>query len=83
MINKNDKLVIFLRGSVRCRYGFLTETCRMEGENHIYFSLLSTRDQNINLSKYKKIRIVSFCGADKLMLRLHRVVVLKVTLGFI
>ena len=57
-------------------------TCRMEGENHIYSSLLSTRDQNINLSKYKKIRIVSFCGADKLMLRLHRVVVLKVTLGF-
>ena len=57
-------------------------TCRMEGENHIYSSLLSTRDQNINLSKYKKIRIVSSCGADKLMLRLYRVVVLKVTLGF-
>lgn len=38
MINKNDKLVIFLSGSVRCRYGFLTETCRMEGENHIYSS---------------------------------------------
>ena len=42
----------------------------------------SSRDQKVNLSKYKKIRIVSSCGADKLMLRLHRVVVLKVTLGF-
>jgi len=36
-------------------------TCHMEGENHIYSSLLSTRDQNINLTKYKKIEIVSSC----------------------
>lgn len=42
----------------------------------------TTRDEKVNLPKYKKIRIVSSCGADKLMLRLHHVVVLKVTLGF-
>ena len=35
--------------------------CRMEGENHIYSSLLSTRDQKVNLPKYKKIEIVSSC----------------------
>ena len=36
-------------------------TRRMEGENHIYSSLLSTRDQKVNLPKYKKIEIVSSC----------------------
>ena len=54
---KNDRLVIFLRGSVRCRYGFLTETCRMEGENHIYSSLLSTKDQKVNLSYIKRLEL--------------------------
>lgn len=39
-------------------------TCRMEGENHIYSSLLSTRNQKVNLPKYKKIDIVSSCVAE-------------------
>ena len=57
MIDKNDKLVIFLKGSVRSRNrcGFLTETISMEGENYIYSSPPSTGDKNINLPKYEKI----------------------------
>ncbi len=55
-------------------------TMSMEGENHIYSSLSSTGDQNINLPKYKRFEC-EFLYVDKLMLRLHRVVVLKVTLG--
>ena len=40
-------------------------TMSMEGENHIYSSPpLPTRDQNINLSNIKNIRIVSSCVAD-------------------
>lgn len=40
------------------------------------------RDKNVNLPKYKKIEMVSSWVDDKLMLRLHRVVVLKGKLGF-
>ena len=39
-------------------------TMSMEGENHIYSPLLPTRDQNINLSNIKNIRIVSSCVVD-------------------
>ena len=39
-------------------------TMSMEGENHIYSSSLSKRDQNINLSNIKNIRIVSSCVVD-------------------
>ncbi len=39
-------------------------TMSMEGENHIYSSPPSSRDQNINLSNIKNIRIVSSCVAD-------------------
>ena len=55
-------------------------TCRMEGENHIYSSPLPTRDQNINLSDIKRLEC-EFLYCYKLMLRLHRVVVLKDRLG--
>ena len=43
------------------------------------FSL--TRDQNINLSYIKRLECEFLC-CYKLMLRLHRVVVCKLTLGF-
>ena len=39
-------------------------TCRMEGENHIYSSPPPSRDQNINLSNIKNIRVVSSCVVD-------------------
>ena len=56
-------------------------TCRMEGENHIYSSPpLPTRDQKVNSPKYKRLEC-EFLYADKLMLRLHRVVVCKDRLG--
>ena len=46
------------------------------------FSPLSlTRDQKVNLSKYKRLECEFLC-CYKLMLRLHRVVVCKLTLGF-
>ena len=77
MINKNDKLVIFLRGRVRC--GFLTETCG--GRKKYLFLLFLTRDQKVNLSYIKRLECEFLCCC-KLMLRLHRVVVCKVTLGF-
>ena len=32
-------------------------TRRMEGENHIYSSLLSTRDQKVNLSYIKRLKL--------------------------
>ena len=57
-------------------------TCRMEGENHIYSSPpLPTRDQKVNSPKYKRLECEFLC-CYRLMLRLHRVVVYKVTLGF-
>ena len=55
-------------------------TCRMEGENHIYSSLSLTRDQKVNLSDIKRLECEFLC-CYKLMLRLHRVVVCKVTVG--
>ena len=83
MINKNDKLVIFLNGSVgsRNRCGFLTETHRMEGENHIYSSPLSNQRSKDKFVLYKRLEC-EFLYCCKLMLRLHRVVVCKLTLGF-
>lgn len=83
MINKNDKLVIFLNGSVgsRNRCGFLTETRRMEGETTSIPLLSLTRDQKVNLSYIKRLECEFLCCC-KLMLRLHRVVVCKLTLGF-
>ena len=42
--------------------------------------LFLIRDQNINLSYIKRLECEFLCCC-KLMLRLHRVVVLKVTLG--
>jgi hypothetical protein len=56
-------------------------TMSMEGENHIYSSPLPPRDQNINLSYIKRLECEFLC-CYKLMLRLHRVVVCKLTLGF-
>ena len=56
-------------------------THRMEGENHTYSSLPSTRDQKVNLSDIKRLECEFLC-CYKLMLRLHRVVVCKVILGF-
>ena len=44
-------------------------------------SLFLTRDQNINLSYIKRLEC-EFLYCCKLMLRLHRVVVCKVKLGF-
>ena len=45
------------------------------------YPLPTTRDQNINLSYIKRLECEFLC-CYKLMLRLHRVVVCKVTLGF-
>ena len=42
---------------------------------------LSTRDQKVNLSYIKRLECEFLC-CYRLMLRLHRVVVCKVTLGF-
>ena len=56
-------------------------TMSMEGENHIYSSLPPSRDQNVKLSYIKRLEC-EFLYCCKLMLRLHRVVVCKVTLGF-
>ena len=56
-------------------------TCRMEGENHIYSSSPPNRDQNVNVSYIKKLECEFLC-CYTLMLRLHRVVVCKVILGF-
>ena len=56
-------------------------TMSMEGENHIYSSILSTRDQKVNSSYIKRLECEFLC-CYKLMLRLHRVVVCKLTLGF-
>ena len=78
MINKNDKLVIFLRRRVRC--GFLTEMCGGR-KTHLFLPLSLTRDQKVNLSYIKRLECEFLCCC-KLMLRLHRVVVCKLTLGF-
>ena len=43
--------------------------------------LFLTRDQKVNLSYIKRLECEFLCCC-KLMLRLHRVVVCKVTLGF-
>ena len=43
--------------------------------------LFLTRDQKVNLSYIKRLECEFLC-CYKLMLRLHRVVVCKVTLGF-
>ena len=43
--------------------------------------LFLTRDQKVNSPKYKRLEC-EFLYCCKLMLRLHRVVVCKVTLGF-
>ena len=51
---KNDRLVIFLRGSVRC--GFLTETCGGRKSTSIP-PLFPTRDQKVNLLKYKRLEL--------------------------
>ena len=50
---------------------------------HLFLPLLlsTTSDQNVNLSKYKRLEC-EFLYCYKLMLRLHRVVVCKVKLGF-
>lgn len=47
---------------------------------HLYSSS-STRDQKVNLSYIKRLECEFLC-CYKLMLRLHRVVVCKDTLGF-
>ena len=44
-------------------------------------SSLSTRDQKVNLFYIKRLECEFLC-CYRLMLRLHRVVVCKVTLGF-
>ena len=85
MIDKNDKVVIFLKGSLRSRNrcGFLTDLRLVWREKTTSIPPLSiNRDKNVNLPKYKKIEMVSSWVDDKLMLRLHRVVVLKGKLGF-
>ena len=48
---------------------------------YLFLPLFLTRDQKVNLSYIKRLEceFLYFC---KLMLRLHRVVVCKVTLGF-
>ena len=56
-------------------------TCRMEGENHIYSSLLYNQRSKGKFVLYKRLECEFLCCC-KLMLRLHRVVVCKVTLGF-
>ena len=56
-------------------------TCRMEGEKYIYSSLSLIRDQKVNLSYIKRLECEFLC-CYKLMLRLHHVVVCKLTLGF-
>ena len=82
MINKNDELVIFLKGSVRNRCGFLTDLRVVWREKTTSIPPLSlTRDQKVNLSYIKRLECEFLCCC-KLMLRLHRVVVCKVTLGF-
>ena len=84
MINKNDKLVIFLKGSVgsRNRCGFLTDLRVVWREKTTSIPPLSlTRDQKVNLSYIKRLECEFLC-CYKLMLRLHRVVVCKLTLGF-
>ena len=52
-------------------------------KTHLFLPLLlfTTSDQNVNLSKYKRLEC-EFLYCYKLMLRLHRVVVCKVSLGF-
>ena len=47
---------------------------------HLLLPLSLTRDQNVNLPKYKRLKCEFLCCC-KLMLRLHRVVVCKDTLG--
>ena len=49
-------------------------------KTHI-FPFPSTRDQKVNLSDIKRLECEFLC-CSKLMLRLHRVVVYKVRLGF-
>ena len=56
-------------------------TCRMEGENHIYSSLLYNQRSKGKFVLYKRLEC-EFLYCCKLMLRLHRVVVCKLTLGF-
>ena len=82
MINKNDELVIFLKESVMCRCGFLTDLRVVWREKTTsILPLFLTRDQKVNLSYIKRLECEFLCCC-KLMLRLHRVVVCKVTLGF-
>lgn len=45
------------------------------------YPLPTTRDQKVNLSYIKRLECEFLCCC-KLMLRLHRVVVCKLTLGF-
>ena len=56
-------------------------TCRMEGENHIYSSPFSNQRSKGKFVLYKRLECEFLC-CYKLMLRLHRVVVCKLTLGF-
>ena len=82
MINKYDKLVIFLKGSVRNRCGFLTDLHVVWKEKTTSIPPLSlTRDQKVNLSYIKRLEC-EFLYCYRLMLRLHRVVVCELTLGF-
>ena len=77
MIDKNNKLVIFLRGSVRCRCGFLTDLRVVWREKTTSIPpLFSNRDQKVNLPKYKRLAMWVLVLLI-LMLRLHRVVVCK------
>ena len=55
-------------------------TMSMEGKTTSIPPLSSTGDQNIICQSIKDLNC-EFLYVDKLMLRLHRVVVLKVTLG--
>ena len=50
-------------------------------KTHLFLPPPPSRDQNINLSYIKRLEC-EFLYCCKLMLRLHRVVVCKVTLGF-
>ena len=56
-------------------------TRRMEGEKYIYSSPLSKQRSKGKFVLYKRLECEFLC-CYKLMLRLHRVVVCKLTLGF-
>lgn len=83
MINKNDKLVIFLKGSVgsRNRCGFLTDLRVVWREKITSIPPLSNQRSKGKFVLYKRLEC-EFLYCCKLMLRLHRVVVCKLTLGF-